>query len=258
MLAGCQMPTQLPSPSPASRGLAEKGRWRSWVEMQTGRWLGNYCHGQNRLDLGETNLIFLHAPGVQAMGGLWPVQWWSVSGGSVVEPAVSSTGQPLTPSHRSPPAAPTAQPGHAHPVHAHISSLCCAAWPGQPDPWPPNRCLQLFLPAVRVSRWWALTRMLILSLACGGPLWCFILATCQGVQFLRHRGNDQIIFITSASEFTVLQTSFPVLLLGSKMSLRRMCHQMQDLFLGGGLQKLPYCSNTNVTSCGLLFTAFLI
>ena len=91
-------------------------------------------------------------------------------------------------------------------TYAHFHPVLCCVGPDQPDPWPPSRCLQLFLLAVRVSRWWALTRMLILSPACGGTLWCFILASRQGVQFLRHWDNDQIIIITPASEFAVLQT----------------------------------------------------
>lgn len=92
----------------------------------------------------------------------------------------------------------------------------------------------------------------------------FYFGCLPGGPLLKHKGNDQIIFIIPASEFTVLQTLFPALLLGSKMSPRRTCHQMQGLFLccwediTQGLQKLPGCSNTNVTNCGLLFTAFLI
>lgn len=134
MVAGCQMPTQLLSLSPASRGLAEKVRWKSWVDIKTEKWLSNYCRGQIRLDSGETNLIFLCAPGVLGSGGLWQVQWWLVSGGSVVEPAASSTGQPLTPSERSPPAAPEPRlastpstRSHFHPVL--VCSTARPAWP---------------------------------------------------------------------------------------------------------------------------------
>lgn len=112
-----------------------------------------------------------------------------------------------------PPCSPLTTKAWARTPHTHTHShpvLCCAG-PDQPDPWPPSRCLQLFLPAVRVSRWWALTRMLILSPACGGSLWCFILASCQGVQFLKRWGNDQIIIRIHCSADIV----FPALLLGS-------------------------------------------
>lgn len=131
-------------------------------------------------------------------------QWWVCCGAGCIQHRAAPDLFSQKPLPCSPPAtkAWTCTPNtytHFHPV------LCCVG-PDQPDPWPPSRCLQLFLPAVRLSRWWALTRMLILSPACGGPLWCFILASHQGVQFLKHWGNDQIIIIIPASEFTVLQT----------------------------------------------------
>lgn len=137
-------------------------------------------------------------------------QWWVCCGAVCIQHRVAPD---LFSQKSPPPCSPLTTKAWARTPHTHTHShpvLCCAG-PDQPDPWPPSRCLQLFLPAVRVSRWWALTRMVILSPACGGSLWCFILASCQGVQFLKRWGNDQIIIRIHCSADVV----FPALLLGS-------------------------------------------
>ena len=59
-LAGHQALTKAALSLPSSAGQGRENITKgSWIEIRTGRSLTNYCHGQNRLDLGKKiNLIY--------------------------------------------------------------------------------------------------------------------------------------------------------------------------------------------------------